>query len=167
MMMGEELYCEYCPKVASYIRSKVDNPQDAEDLTSTVFEKVYARWDTFDPGKASVSTWIYTITRNTVTDYFRTRRETVAFEDWMDPPCVESNSDLLDALADALLDLPERERDLILFHYYRGMTLKDIAKKMGMSYINIKVIHKKALTGLRYRIGGWNDGKQENAGTER
>ena len=154
MMVGEELYREYCPKVASYIRSKVENPQDVEDLTSTVFEKVYAHWDAYNPEKASVSTWIYTITRNTITDYFRTRKETAAFEDWMDQPCSEGNSDILDTLADALMTLPERERDLILFHYYRGLTLKEIAERMGMSYINIKLIHKKALTGLRNHMGG-------------
>ena len=50
---------------------------------------------------------------------------------------------------DALLALKEKERDLIVLHYYTGYTLKTVAEVMGMSYINAKVIHKKALEGLR------------------
>ena len=56
---------------------------------------------------------------------------------------------MLDTLADALMTLKTRERDLILLHYYKGLTLKEVAEKMGMSYINAKVIHKKALSGLK------------------
>ena len=61
----------------------------------------------------------------------------------------EKDRNMLDTLADALTTLKERERDLILLHYYKGLTLKEVADKMGMSYINAKVIHKKALSGLR------------------
>ena len=57
--------------------------------------------------------------------------------------------DTLDNFADALLTLKEKERDLIVLHYYTGHTLKETAEMMGMSYINAKVIHKKALDRLR------------------
>ena len=63
------------------------------------------------------------------------------------------SDDALDGLADALMTLKERERDLIVLHYYRGHTLKTVAQMMGMSYINAKVIHKKALAGLRLAMG--------------
>ena len=56
---------------------------------------------------------------------------------------------MLDLLADALLRLKEKERDLIVLHYYSGHTLREVADMMGMSYINAKVIHKKALESLR------------------
>ena len=93
---------------------------------------------------------MYTITRNTVTDHFRTRRTLVALEDYMaDEATAELTDDALDSLADALLALKERERDLIVLHYYTGHTLKETAEMMGMSYINAKVIHKKALESLR------------------
>jgi len=61
----------------------------------------------------------------------------------------ELTDDALDSLADALLALKERERVLIVLHYYTGHTLKEVAEMMGMSYINAKVIHKKALESLR------------------
>ena len=64
-------------------------------------------------------------------------------------PMPELNNEALDTLADALMSLKEKERDLIVLHYYENHTLKTVAEMMGMSYINAKVIHKKALTGLQ------------------
>lgn len=148
---AEALYQEFEPKVRAYVRSKIQDPHKVEDIVSDVFLKVVQKLDSFDPAKASLSTWIYTITRNTVIDFFRTSHAMVEFEDYMggeesDPYLTD---DALDDLADALLTLKEKERDLIVMHYYMGYTLKAVAEKMGMSYINAKVIHKKALTGLQ------------------
>ena len=148
MMDAGQIYEEFQPKVRAYVRGKIHDPHDAEDLVSAVFMKVVQKLDSFDPAKASVSTWVYTITRNTVTDYFRTRRSMVAFEDYMLDE-TELTDDALDSLADALMSLKEKERDLIVLHYYSGHTLKTVAEMMGMSYINAKVIHKKALTSLQ------------------
>ena len=58
----------------------------------------------------------------------------------------------LDALADALENLKERERDLTLLHYYKNKSLKEIASIMGMSYSNARVIHKKALGKMKKRM---------------
>ena len=151
MMDAEQVYREYQPKVRAYVRGKIQEPHDVEDLVSAVFMKVVQKLDSYDPAKASVSTWVYTIARNTVTDYFRTRRSMVAFEDYMpdEAPAMDLTGEALDSLADALLTLKEKERDLIVLYYYSGYTLKTVAEMMGMSYINAKVIHKKALTGLR------------------
>ena len=56
---AEKLYTDYYRKVRSFIASRVNSYQDAEDLTSDVFVKVYRKLDTFNPEKANVSTWIY------------------------------------------------------------------------------------------------------------
>ena len=102
-----------------------------------------------------LSTWIYTIVHNTVVDYFRTHRQHVSYDDavnvgLLDLISTDSDYDvLLEQLADTLQKLKEKERDLIVLHYYKGYTLKRVAEMMGMSYINAKVVHKKALSGLR------------------
>ncbi len=150
MTNAEQIYLQYHDKVRAYVRSKIQDPHDVEDLVSAVFMKIVQKLDSYDPMKASVPTWVYTITRNTVTDHFRTRRTLVALEETMvDEQPEELTDDALDSLADALLALKERERDLIVLHYYTGHTLKEVAEMMGMSYINAKVVHKKALDSLR------------------
>lgn len=149
------IYLEYRDKVAAYVRSKISNPHEAEDVVSSVFLRVYGRLDSYDPARASLSTWIYTITHNTVVDYYRGRRIHTEYAEYMDAEVDEIIDDtdvseaLLDRLADALSTLKEKERDVIVLHYYKGHTLKVIAEMMGMSYINAKVLHAKALSRLR------------------
>ena len=154
MTNAEQIYLQYHDKVRAYVRGKIQDPHDVEDLVSAVFTKIVQKLDSYDSAKASVSTWVYTITRNTVTDHFRTRRTLVALEETMvDEQPAELIDDALDSLADALLALKEKARDLIVLHYYTGHTLKTVAEMMGMSYINAKVIRKKALAALRLAIG--------------
>lgn len=149
------IYIDYYDKVTAYVRGKVSNPNEVEDVVSSVFLRVYSHFDGFDSSRASLSTWIYTITHNVVVDYYRTRRQHAEYLEYMDAELDEvedesiANEALLDQLADALEELKEKERDLIVLHYYKGYTLKVIAEIMGMSYINAKVIHAKALTRLR------------------
>ena len=74
-MTAERLYSEYRSKVSGYIFSRVKNRADAEDLVSDVFVKIVENFDKYDSEKASYSTWVFTITRNTVISYFRQARE--------------------------------------------------------------------------------------------
>ena len=156
----DSLYLDYKDKVTAYVRSRIENKYDVEDIVSTVFLKIYQKIDSFDESKASLSTWIYTITRNTVIDYFREIKTHIEFLDEIEADTLSADSlvddELLEDLAYALETLSERERDLIILHYYKGYTLKRISEMMDMSYINAKLIHTKALSMLRLnmRIAG-------------
>ena len=59
------------------------------------------------------------------------------------------NEEALEQLANALENLEECERDLLLLHYYKNKSLKEIARIMGMSYSNTRIIHKKALDRMK------------------
>lgn len=72
----EEIYEEFHLKVLRYIQSQVNDYHLAEDLCSDVFLKIYEKLDTYNKAKSSISTWIFTITRNTLIDYYRTRNVT-------------------------------------------------------------------------------------------
>ena len=148
-----ELYREYHGKVLSYIRGKVGNSALAEDLCSDVFLKIYEKLDRYDEAKASLSTWIYTITRNTLTDYYRTRRVfseiPEAMEDGFSMEEDLCSREMLETLAEALEHLDERSRDIIILRYYSGQTLKEIAERLHISYAYVKVLHSKALSSLR------------------
>ena len=152
--LGETLYLDYHSKVSAYVRGKIADPHEAEDVVSAVFLKAMERLETYDESRASLSTWIYTITRSVVADYYRARRLHGEYLDYMDAvpdiPAEEDDSEaLLARLAEGLGALRENERDLIILHYHKGITLKRAAELTGMSYINAKVLHKKALSRLR------------------
>ena len=152
-MTYEQVYQNYNRKVMNYIRPRINNPADAEDLHSAVFTKVYEKFSSFDQSKASVSTWIYTIARNTLIDFFRTRRihDELAEEDIVEEDAFQGilNEETLDELAKALDQLADREREIIILHYYYNKQLKEIAVKLRMSYSNCKLVHNKALMKLR------------------
>ena len=152
----DAIYNEYHDKVLRLITGKINNYTEAEDLTSDVFVKVYSKLDSFDDTKASISTWIYRIAQNTLIDYYRTRKVNSEIpEDLSQDDRVEDavlSQEMLEALASALDELPERDRDLVVLHYYKGMTLKDAAERIGMSYSNAKLVHNKSLVILRERL---------------
>ena len=152
----EMIYRDYHAKVSGYIRSKISSPQDAEDIAADVFVKVYDKLDSFDESRASLSTWIYTITRNTLTDYFRTRRVfgeiPEAQADGSDVEEELCSAETLEALAAALKALDERERKIIVLRFYSGMTLKEIAGRLNISYAYVKVLQNKALEKMRKNL---------------
>ncbi len=154
----QELYQGFSGKVESYIRSRVADPLDVEDLVSQVFLKICQNIDSFSEEKAVHSTWIYTITHNVVIDYYRKRGRDAAMEFLGELPELPERDQSLErllreeslaALADALGKLKERERDLVLLHYYKNKSLKEIAVMMGMSYSNTRLVHKKALGRMK------------------
>ena len=153
----EKIYLEYREKVFRYVRGKVANAADAEDVTSEIFLKVQTSLDAYDEEKATLSTWIYTITHNTVCNYFRdeskralTLDENALYSDRDDGVMAEIENEILkENLAIALETLTEREQDIIVLYYYHEIPLRDIAIKMGITYANAKFIKHQAIGKLR------------------
>lgn len=155
----EQIYTEYYPKVLQYIQNHSNGHMDSEDIAQNVFVKVYAKLDTFDPQKSSISTWIFNIMRNTLIDHqrsmsFRQHDELSEFladdsDDMLDRLVMEEEQE---RLADALEALTAEERDLIILHYYSEHTLLDVAEMMHRPYGQIKRLHVKALNKLRQQM---------------
>lgn len=149
----EELYKEYYNKVFGYIYNRIGNKEEAEDITSEVFLKACRAFGGFDRSKASVSTWLYTITRNTLTDHFRKGMPSEEIsEEIPSSENIEDNmvsQEELGRLAEALKSLTKEQQEIIVLHYYDDLTLTEIAEKLNISYGMIKVKHKSALNRLK------------------
>ena len=153
----EKIYLEYREKVFRYVRGRVRNLADAEDVTSEIFLKVQTSVGSYDEEKATLSTWIYTITHNTVCNYYRERSkralsidENALCSDTDDGVLAEIENEILkENLARALETLSEREQDIIVLYYYHEIPLRDIAIKMGITYTNAKYIKHQAISKLR------------------
>ncbi len=147
------LYTEYRGRVLGYIRARVPNREDAEDLCEDVFLKVLRASGSYDEGKSAPGTWIYAITRNTVIDYFRRTRPAEELpEDLAGEALPEDGllqTELLEGPAKALERLPEELTDIVVLRYYDQLPLTEIALRLGMSYGAVKLRHRKALDLLR------------------
>ncbi len=154
MLSKEEIYTQYRDKVFGYVKNHVNSIEDAEDITSDIFVKIYSKIDTYDESKASLSTWIYSMTSNTVIDFYRTNHiHSEIPEDLTDEKStIEDeilNNESLELLANALTQLPQEQMDIIVLRYYKGLTLQEIAAKMNLSYGVTKLRHREALGRLR------------------
>ena len=158
---GDLIYQEFKDKVSRYVRSRIGNFHDAEDLISDVFLKATAALERFDRQKGSLSTWVYTITQNTVRDYFRRAKPIYSLDEQEDLPDPADPIDAellsrerLNELAAALETLSQRERDIIILRFYLGLSPKDIAQRMQISYSNEGFIQSTALRKLRKALAG-------------
>jgi len=148
----EQIYNAYYGKIMAYIRSRISSLPVAEDLCQDVFEKIARMLANYDSERASISTWIYTIARNRVIDYYRTSHpsselpEDLPLDSEIDDDLIKE--DTLNELASALGKLPSDLRDIIL-RYSSNLPLTEIAKRMHLSYGAVKLRHQKALDLLR------------------
>ena len=152
----DRIYTEYNGKVMGYIRARIRSSAEAEDLHSEVFEKILKKIEEFDPSKASLNTWIFTITRNTVIDHFRRSKPSEELDENLSDN-VELDEDLLNSetlseLAAALRKLPQQMMDIIVLRYYDGKPLTEIAEMMNLSYGAVKLRHQNAVLMLRQAL---------------
>ena len=153
---GGFIYTQYRDKVFGFVRSKIVNQTEAEDIVQTVFLKVYSNLDKYDETKASLSTWIYTITRNTVYDYLKEKRGHPVLElvdntvdSAEEPDDSLLNQEALEELACALQNLPQNQRDIIILIYYHGKPKTEVAKILDITYGQLRYLHDKALSRLK------------------
>ena len=152
----DRIYTEYSGKVMGYIRARIRSSAEAEDLHSEVFEKILKKIEEFDSSKASLNTWIFTITRNTVIDHFRRTKPSEELDENLSDN-VELDEDLLNTetlseLAAALRKLPQQMMDIIVLRYYAGKPLTEIAEMMNLSYGAVKLRHQNAVLMLRQAL---------------
>ena len=153
----ENIYATYSGKVMGYIMARVQRRADAEDLCADVFEKVFRKINDFDREKSSMNTWIFTITRNTLIDYYRTNRPSEELDEQIPADMAVETSllerETLSELAQALRRLPQELQDIVVLVYYDRKPMTEVAQMMHLSYGAVKLRHQKALGMLKRFLG--------------
>lgn len=158
----EELCDYYIPRIYNFVLRRVGTIEDAEDITSIVFEKVILNLRSFDESRAAFSTWIYRIAMNCVTDFYRSkgrkRESSLDGEAVSGRPAGDSglqDADLHIALLDLLRQLAPRYREAVALRYFAGMRVQEVAETLGISE---SAASKRILRGLdelrRLSMGG-------------
>lgn len=135
-----EVYSLYYDKVFGYVQNRVRNKADAEDITSEVFLKIFSKPDALDLKRPGASTYIFRVMQTTLADFYRRNRIVcIPLEEAADETEEEDDLDaLLVSLDKALGTLEERELAIVILHYYHGLSHKEIAEKMHLSYTNVR-----------------------------
>lgn len=159
----DRFYEEYFPKVYNYCYFQIRQKQWAEDLTSAIFEKVLRRFHQFDPGKGSLSTWVFAIARNQITDDLRcsAARQLVPDGDAALDQLPAEGRNLDDEVAgrethailkQLLAQLPERDREILVLKFWGGLRSAEIAQHCNMTENNVNVSVHRALRKLKQLI---------------
>lgn len=152
------LFHHFAPRVKAFLmRSGADRGM-AEECTQEVMAALWQKAHMFDPSRASVATWIFTIARNRKIDALRKQRRPEPEELPWGP---EHEPDQADALAlqqettqlgDALAQLPDSQRDLIQQAYFGDLSHREIAEQTGLPLGTIKSRIRLALERLRHTM---------------
>jgi len=149
-----ELYERYVRPIYRFALAKTSNQAAAEDLTHDVFIRMIDRISTFRGN--SFKSWLYTIARNIITDYWREsyRAPTVPLEDFLgfhsDPPDIFAEPDDDRASKEAavrslLARLPQNYSAILELRFLKDYTLQQAADELRITLTNAKVLQHRAL----------------------
>jgi RNA polymerase sigma factor (sigma-70 family) len=158
------------PRLRSFIRRRVSDAGEAEDVLQEVFYELIESYRLMKPVE-QVSAWLFRVARNRITDLFRKKQpellgdmvrvsdegENLSLEDLL--PSADAGPDaafargvLLEALEEALEELPAEQREVFLAHEVLGRSFKELAEESGVSVNTLLSRKRYAVLHLRQRL---------------
>jgi RNA polymerase sigma factor (sigma-70 family) len=156
------------PRLRTFIRKHVADTGEAEDILQDVFYELLEAYRLMKPIE-HVTGWLFRVARNRIVDLFRSKK-TSSLNDSVSP---EENGDtledlipsedagpeaayarnlLLDALDEALDELPAAQRDVFVAHEFMGRSFKEISAETGLSVNTLLSRKHYAVLHLRQRL---------------
>jgi len=160
-------------RLARFIRHRVADPADVEDIVQEVFFELVEAARLLRPIE-QVGAWLFRVARNRITDLFRRtsvratqapgaiRDEETSFEDLLPagnagPEAAYARRLLLDELADALDELPEEQRRVFIAHELEGLSFKELSAQLGIGVNTLLSRKRYAVLHLRRRLQAIHD----------
>lgn len=153
------LFAHFAPRVKAFLIKSGAEPSVAEDCAQDVMVTVWRKAHQFDPARASVATWIFTIARNRRIDILRRDRRPEPEDLPWGPEPEADQADVValqqesEQLAQAVAALPEKQRELIEKAYFGDLSHREIAEVTGLPLGTIKSRIRLALDRLRHAMG--------------
>jgi RNA polymerase sigma factor (sigma-70 family) len=157
-------------RLRNFIRRRVPDPRDAEDILQDVFYKLVEANRLLMPIE-HVTGWLFRVARNRITDLFRKQKpesfsdaavadeddELLRLEDLLPSPAagpeaLYARSVLLDELELAVDELPEEQREVFVAHELEGRSFKEMAAESGVSVNTLLSRKRYAVLHLRERL---------------
>ncbi len=132
----------YLVKVVSLSRRMLGDEAEAEDIAQECFLRVWKRADSFDPDKASFSTWLYRVAGNLCIDRIRKRKsqgvvEPLEYAENVGVPADQeremAKKQLEERVDQALQILPDRQRQALVLCHFQGLRMKEASSIMEVS----------------------------------
>ncbi len=155
-----QLITAFYPKIFRYVYYRLDNREDAKDLTNDIFIKVMQG---IKDQKGYFKAWIYRIASNTITDFYRYKsvrsivnNDLQLSEHAIEGEPVSADSFRGEELKEAIKKLTEEQQQVILLRFVEGYSSQEIANIMEKSSEAVRGIQFRALNMLRKILGEGN-----------
>jgi RNA polymerase sigma factor (sigma-70 family) len=158
------------PRLRNFIRKRVADQSDAEDILQEVFYELVEAYRMMKPVE-QVTAWLFGVARNRIIDLFRSRKREAAAEQparsedgeelqWEDllpspdagPEAAYVRSVLVEEMDAALDELPEEQREVFVAHEFLGYSFKELAEQTGTSVNTLLSRKRYAVLHLRQRL---------------
>jgi|YelNatPaOPRAMG01_1025707.scaffolds.fasta_scaffold112792_2 RNA polymerase sigma-70 factor (ECF subfamily) len=164
----DDVYNEYKEMVFNYVFWRINDYDEAVDLTQEIFIKIYKNLGKFK-GESSMKTWVMSIAINHLNDFFRKKKkfnpvyfEEIAREEDYDDPGPIEEMDLEDTIKveRALQKLKDWEREILTLYYMEGFQYEEISKLLNIPLGTVKSRLNSAKKSLKKVLtGGVTHGK--------
>lgn len=154
-----QLFRHFAPRVKAFLLKSGADAGLAEECTQEVMATLWTKAHMFDPSRASVSTWVFTIARNRKIDAIRRQKRPEPEDLPWGPEAEPDQADVMslrqesEKLAEAIAALPEKQKDLIQRAYFGDLSHNEIAEQTGLPLGTIKSRIRLALERLRHAMG--------------
>lgn len=156
----DSFYEEYYDKIYNYVYFKTGSPSNVEDLTCHIIEKVLNNMHKYNASAGSLNTWIFTIAKNHLIDYYRLKsRNDRYFEDGEElmiadqvtasPDETVVKAEREEQIRSFLQLLTETEREIIILKFWGGLKNIEIAEQLELNNNNVNVMVFRALQKLK------------------
>jgi RNA polymerase sigma factor (sigma-70 family) len=170
-----EVVAEQRGRLRNFIRSRVPDPADAEDIVQDVFYELVEANRMLMPIE-HVTGWLFRVARNRITDLFRKKKpvkfsaaaiedetgELLQIEDLLPSPdagpeALYFRSVLLEEMEIAIEELPEEQREAFIAHEFEGRSFKELSAETGVSVNTLLSRKRYAVLHLRERLQSIHD----------
>ncbi|BBL91903.1 RNA polymerase sigma factor SigZ [Vibrio rotiferianus] len=150
----ESIWSEYEHAIHAFLRSKVSNEDDVDDLKQEILLKTYQNLgDIRDV--SSVKSWLFQIANNAIIDFYRKRarnqrdNDLVADDLWFEEQEASLKQELSKCIAPFVQALPEEQSQQLDSIELEGMSQKKLAEQQGISYSTLKSRVQKGRVELK------------------
>ena len=153
-ILTEETWERFHTPLFAFIRIRVADDATAEDLLQDVFVKIHQQIETLKETK-KLESWVYQITRNTIIDHYRSKRNTISLEEpevlrlSEDLPDDDIVSELFPAVRAMVNSLPPQDRQALILTEYQGLTQKELSERLAISFSGAKSRVQRARLRLK------------------
>ncbi|MEO1196289.1 MAG: sigma-70 family RNA polymerase sigma factor [Pseudomonadota bacterium] len=154
----QDVFAHFAPRVKAFLMKSGAAEAMAEDCAQDVMVTLWNKAHMYDPARASVATWIFTIARNRRIDALRKERRPEPEDLAWGPEAEPDQADVMalqqesDQLSEAMKALPDRQRELIEKAYFGDLSHSEIAAATGLPLGTIKSRIRLALERLRHTM---------------